>query len=133
GRVARTTAGLAGRVDAELRRVQAGFKPIAARRHALAPAPTAGGAPLLDGQRELRELLERGKLVGAAMLPLREESALLHRYATDLEGWQQAIDRQIAQDLRGLGVELAGLAVALAVILTAGMLGRMAAVRYVAD
>src|SRR5262249_19833738 len=44
-----------------------------------------------------------------------------------------AIDRQIAQDLRGLGVELAGLAVALAVILTAGMLWRMAAGRYVAD
>ena len=91
------------------------------------------GTALAAGQQEFHDLLARAKLLGAIMLPLREESALLHRYAADLQGWTRAVDREIGQAFRGLALQLVGVAVALAAIFVGSLLWRVAAVRYVTN
>jgi len=67
------------------------------------------------------------------VLPLREEAALARRYAGDLKGWNEVVDRESWQAIQGLALDLLGVVVALAVILVCGVLWRVAVVRYVAD
>jgi small-conductance mechanosensitive channel len=64
---------------------------------------------------------------------LREESALVHRFAGDLGGWKGTVDRDRWQILQSLGIDLIGVVIALAALLVGGMLWRVAAVRYVHD
>jgi small-conductance mechanosensitive channel len=99
---------------------------------ALTADPSPGGS-LADGQRQFRDLLERSKQLGAVVLSLREESALVHRFAGDLQGWKGAVDRDRRQILQSLGIGLIGVVIALAAILVGGVLWRVAAMRYVHD
>jgi small-conductance mechanosensitive channel len=78
-------------------------------------------------------LLERRKLLAAVVLPLREESALARRYAADLKGWSEVIDRESRQALQGLALDLIGVVVALAIIFVGGVLWRVGVIRYVTD
>src|SRR5713226_1409609 len=74
------------------------------------------------GQRQFRDLLERSKQLGAVVLSMREESALVHRFAGDLQGWKGAVDRDRWQVLQALGIGLIGVVIAMAAILVGGML-----------
>jgi small-conductance mechanosensitive channel len=103
------------------------------RLRELASAPAADGAPSAEGQQEFRGLLARVKLLRAVVLPLREESALLERYAADVEAWNRALDRDTGQALRGLAIEFVGIAIALGAILVGSILWRIAVVRYVTN
>ena len=124
---------LVRRVDEEANAARAGLRPILTRLGALAKDPTDSGTSLSDSQREFRDLLERRKLLVAVVLPLRDEAALARRYASDLKGWNEVIDRESWQALQGLALDLLGVVVALAVIFLGGLLWRIAVARYVTD
>ena len=108
---------LGSAVDEDIKTVRATIRPINARLRALAKDPVEAGASLADGTRQFRELLERRKGLGAVVLPLREQAALARRYASDLQGWKGAVDRETRQALQALGLDLVGVVVALAVVL----------------
>lgn len=129
----KATTELGRRLDEEARAARAGLRPLLTRLGALAKDPTDSGTPLADRQREFRDLLERRKLLVAVVLPLRDESALARRYASDLKGWNEVIDRESWQALQGLALDLFGVFAALAVILAGGLLWRIAVTRYVTD
>jgi hypothetical protein len=120
-------------VDEDIAALRASMKPMIARLGVLARDPTDSGISLKDSQREFRDLLERRKLLAAVVLPLREESALARRYAADLKGWNEVIDRESRQALQGLALDLVGVVVALAVIFVGGVLWRVGVIRYVTD
>src|SRR5262245_6015355 len=120
-------------VDEDIAALRASTKPINARLGVLAKDPTDSGISLKDSQREFRDLLERRKLLAAVVLPLREESALARRFAADLKGWNDVIDRQARRALQGLALDLAGVVIALAVVLVCGVLWRVGVIRYVTD
>jgi small-conductance mechanosensitive channel len=69
----------------------------------------------------------------AVVLPLREEAALARRFAGDLKGWNEVINRESWRALQGLVLDLLGVVVALAVIMVGSVLWRIAVVRYVTD
>jgi hypothetical protein len=119
-------------VGRDLQAARAGLRPIMDQLRALTVDPSPGGS-LADGQRQFRELLERSKLLGAVVLSLREESALAHRFAGDLQGWQGALDRERWQVLQALGMGLIGVVIAIVAILVGGTLWRVATMRYVHD
>jgi Mechanosensitive ion channel len=127
------TNGLVRGVDEDIAALRASMKPMMARLRVLAGAPTDSGISLKDSQREFRDLLERRKLLAAVVLPLREESALARRYAADLKGWNEVIDRESRQALQGLALDLVGVVGALAVIFVGGVLWRVGVIRYVTD
>jgi hypothetical protein len=120
-------------VDDDLKAARAAIRPIMTRLRALAKDPTDSATSLKDSQREFRDLLERRKLLAAVVLPLREQSALARRFAADLKGWNEVIDRESRLALQALGLDLLGVLVALAVIFIGGALWRIAVNRYVTD
>ena len=124
---------LARRLDEEAKAARGGLRPLLVRLRALAKDPTESGVPLADSQREFRDLLEQRKLLVAVTLPLRDEAALAHRFASDLKGWNEVIDRESRQTLQGLALDLLGVVVALVVIFVCGLLWRIAVARYVTD
>jgi len=124
---------LVRRVDDDVTAARASVRPIVARLGALAKDPTDSATSLQESQREFRGLLERRKLLAAVVLPLREESALARRYATDLKGWNEVVDRESRQALQGLAIDLLGVVVALAIVFVGGVLWRVAVIRYVTD
>jgi len=127
------TTALGRGIDEDIKTVRATIRPINARLRALANDPAEAGASLADSTRLFRELLERRKALGAVILPLREQAALARRYASDLQGWKEAVDRESRQALQALGLDLLGVVAALAVVLIGGALWRIATLRYVTD
>jgi hypothetical protein len=129
----RTTSELTRATRAELHDSRQVVRPMMARLETLAASPPADGATPTADQGEFRDLLERSKLSGTVVLSLREQSALLQRYASDVRVWTLALDREIGHVLRGLALELLGVGLALAAILAGSVLWRIAVVRYVAS
>jgi hypothetical protein len=129
----RRTTDLAQEVRTETQSLRQGSRPLVMRLRELAKEPGAGGAPLEAGQQEFRSLLGQVKLLSAVRLPLREESALLQRYASDAQAWIRTIDQEIGHVLRGIGLELLGVGIALTAILVGSLLWKAAVVRYVAN
>jgi hypothetical protein len=116
----------------DLRATQASVRPIMSQLRGLTTDPSPGGS-LADGQRQFRALLDRSKQLGAVVLSLRDEAALAHRFAADLESWRGELDRDRWQVLQSLGFGLIGVVLAVAAILVGGVLWRVAAGRYVHD
>jgi hypothetical protein len=132
GTLGEATDAQARAVDADLQTTQAELRPVFARLRALAQHPGAGGDLAAD-EREFHGDLERAKRLAGAVVPARQERALLRRYAADLREWQRAVESQATQVVRGIMVELFHVAVAVAVILVGAALWRFAVVRYVGD
>ena len=128
------TNALARDVDEDLKTARSTVRELAERLRALAsnPGTSDATAPPPDDQ-EFRAQLDRVKALSAVVLPLRAESALLHRFVGDVEGWQRALERETRHVLEELGLELVGVAVALLVIAIGAILWRVATVRYVTD
>ena len=124
---------LVRRLDDETKGSRDALRPMLARLRALAKDPTDSAPSLADSQREFRALLERRKLLVAVALPMRDEAALARRFAGDLEGWNEVIDRESWHALQGLALDLLGVLVALVVIFVGGLLWRIAVTRYVTD
>jgi Mechanosensitive ion channel len=119
-------------INRPLSATQASVRPIIARLRALTTDPTGGGS-LTEGQETFQALLERTKLLAGVVVSLREESALVRRFAGDLEAWKGAVDRNVRQALQSLAIGLIGVVVATAAILVGATLWRVAAMRYVHD
>ena len=128
-----TTSQLARGVDGDLKAIDATLQPIAARLRALSTDPTEGGISLVDGQRTFQELLVRSRLVGAILPPLRDEAALVRRYARDLGAWNRALNQDIGEALESLALSLVGVLIAVVAILVGAAVWRIAAIRYVRD
>ena len=130
--LAQSTRALDRSIGNDLHAAQASLHPVMGQLRALTADPSPGGS-LADGQRAFRDLLERSKQLGAMVLSLRGESALVHRFAADLRDWKGAVDHERWQVLQSLGIGLIGVVIALAAILVGSVLWRVAAVRYVRD
>src|SRR5262249_17970897 len=124
---------LVRRLDEDTKTARDRLRPLGARLRALVKDPTDSGLSLTESQREFHDLLARRKLLVAVTFPLRDEAALARRYAGDLKGWNEVIDRESWQALQGLGLDLLGVVVALVVIFVGGLLWRIAVARYVTD
>ena len=131
-KLGQSTKALERSIGSDLQATQASLRSVMGKLRALTADPSPGGS-LADGQRQFRDLLERSKQLGVVVLSLREESALVHRFAGDLQGWKGAVDRDRRQILQSLGIGLIGVVIALAAILVGGVLWRVAAMRYVHD
>ena len=131
--LSRRTSELVRDVKDEIQATRQTVRPMVARLRELTKDPAQDGASFAAGQQEFQDLLGRAKLHRAVVLPLREESTLLRRYAADVESWTHALDREIGHTLRGLAIELAGLGIALGAILAGSVLWRFAVVRYVTN
>jgi hypothetical protein len=131
--LSRTTSELAGELRSEIRDVRQTVRPMMARLRELAHRPAEDGTSPTGRQGEFRGLLERIKLLRAVVLPLREESALLQRYAAEVEVRRHALDREIGEALRGLAIQLVGIGIALGAILVGSVVWRIAVVRYVTN
>ena len=127
-----TTADRARAVAADVSLVQSEMHPLFKHLHELAKNPGAGG-DLAAGQQEFHDGLERGKRLAAAMVPARQQAALLNRFGADLAEWRRAVDGQVDQVLRGLALELLHVGIAVVAILIGALLWRVAVMRYVAD
>lgn len=119
-------------VAADVALVQAELRSVFTRLRTVAKNPGAGGDLAAD-EREFHDELERTKRLTAAVVPARQEAALLGRYAGDLGEWRRAVDGQVDQALRGLAIELLHVAIAVAVILVGALLWRVAVNHYVGD
>src|SRR5262249_9397636 len=126
------TAALDRRIAKELRAAQTRLHPVLGQLHALAADPSPNGS-LAEGQKAFRTLLQQSKQLTAVIASMRGESALVHRFAGDLDGWKSSLDRERWQIVQSLGLGLIGVVIVLAAILVGGMVWRMATVRYVHD
>ena len=128
------TRGLTRDVDGQLASTQDTVRQLAEQLRADAGrAAAAGAAPPVQDEAAFRAQLGRLKGLTAVVAPLRTESILLHRIANDLEGWKRALGRESRSAVGEVALDLAGVAVALIVILIGALLWRVATVRYVGD
>ena len=129
----RATDELDREVRAEIQTTRETVRPMMARLRELT-GPAAGDGPGVEERREeFRRLVGRTRLLGTVLLPLREQSALLRRYVSDVDAWGRTLDRETGQALRGLAVEFVGIVIALGAIFLAAVLWRIAVVRYVSN
>jgi hypothetical protein len=127
------TTGLARDVDADRATMQASFRALAEELRTLAATPDAVATPSGRSGADFQAKLQRMKATAAVVVPLRADSALLHRLVADIEGWQRVLDREARHALEELGLDLVGVAVALFVIFIGAVLWRVATVRYISD
>ena len=127
------TQGLARDVDRSLDTTEKAVRDLAERLRTLTRNVGTGtdATPLDD--REFHAELDRLKALSAVLLSTRAESAAVHRFASDVDRWQRAQERETRRSLEELGMQLAGVAVTLLAIFIAGMLWRVATIRYIAD
>ena len=130
--LSQTTAVLERSLAKEIRETRASIRPVMNQLQALTADPSPNGS-LSEGQRAFRDLLQRSKQLSAVALALHEESALVRRFAGDLEAWKSALGREGWLIFQNLGIGLIGVVIALAAILMGGALWRVAAERYVQD
>ena len=130
--LSQTTAVLERSLAREIRESQASIRPVMNQLQALTADPSPNGS-LSDGQRAFRDLLQQSKQLSTVALALHEESALVRRFAGDLEAWKSALGREGWLIFQNIGIGLIGVVIALAAILVGGALWRVAAERYIHD
>jgi len=67
-------------------------------------------------QREFQVSLTRARALADVVAPLEQQASLLRRFTEDMEGWQRTIDAATRQVLRGVGINLIRVAVAVGVV-----------------
>ena len=97
------------------------LKQIDSQATALAGNSDAGAgadtAAIEARRKQFVDLLARNKLVGGAMLPLREIALLLTRYQLNLREWQDSVRQRASAQLYGLAESAAALAMVLIFLL----------------
>jgi small-conductance mechanosensitive channel len=84
-------------------------------------------------QAEFQAALAQARALAAVAAPLQQQAALLQRFSEDMQGWQRTIASATRQVLRGVGVNLLRLMIAIGVVLLGAALWRMATLRYVTE
>ena len=130
GQFATSTAELAAEVDSEAERGREALRELSRRLRSVATNPAAANSLTED---DFRRELEKIKALGAALVPLRAESALLKRTAADVRVWQRGIDRESRKTIQQLVLGLAGLVIGLGAIAVGAFAWRVAVHRYVKD
>jgi hypothetical protein len=125
----RTTAELVREVDVQVETTRTMVRDLSRRlRDQVSAVPGDQ-----DAEQAFHRELERVKLLGAVLVPLRTEGALLRRFTSDLELWHRSIDRETRRSLQDLAVGLVGVVIALGVIGLGALAWRIAVTRYVKD
>jgi small-conductance mechanosensitive channel len=108
---------------------------IAAATSARPRAASAGVSPGPSPETlpELTAIIARFKRESAALVPLGQQSALLHRYSSDLAAWDSIVDRESADESRGLFFRLAVVLMALGLVAIGARMWRRVVFRYVHD
>ena len=127
------TQGLAREVDRSLDATEKEVRDLAQRLRTLTRNVGTGTAAAPLDDREFRAELDRLKALSAVLLSTRAQSAALHRFASDVDRWQRAQERETRRALEELAMQLAGVAVTLLAIFIGGMLWRVATMRYIGD
>ncbi|MFI5353219.1 MAG: mechanosensitive ion channel family protein [Candidatus Binatales bacterium] len=113
------------------------LKQIDSQATALAGNSDAGAgtdtAAIEARRKQFVDLLARNKLVGGAMLPLREIALLLTRYQLNLREWQDSVRQRASAQLYGLAESAAALAMVLIFLLGVGTAWRRIAFSYIED
>jgi len=120
-------------VDRDLDTTEKSVRDLADHLRQLARNPGGNDGAAAPDEAEFRAQLDRVKALADVVVPLRAESALLHRFASDVERWQRGLESETRRVLEELGLQLIGVAVSLLVILAGGMLWRVATMRYISD
>ena len=110
--VERTTEELAREVDVQVETTRTIVRELARRLREQIDGPPGDGV----AEQHFKRQLQRMKLLGGVLVPLRTEAALLRRFQSDLQGWQRAIDYASRKGLQDLAIGLAGVVIALVVI-----------------
>jgi small-conductance mechanosensitive channel len=120
--------------DADAQRIRDALRERSrALRAQVAPATTSADAPAPIDETRFRLELEILKQLGAALVPLRAEAAVLDRFSGDIRTWQRTIDRESRKALQELGLGVIGLVIGLGVIVIGALVWKVAANRYVKD
>jgi hypothetical protein len=130
GQFATITTELGAEVDADAERGRAALRELSRRLRAVATNPAASEALTED---DFRRELEKIKGLGAALVPMRAESALLKRVASDVRAWQRGIDRESRKTMQHILFGLVGLVIGLGAIAVGAFAWRVAVNRYVTD
>jgi hypothetical protein len=119
-------------VGAEAAAIRAALDALGERLRDL--ADTSDAPPDMSAeQREFQDSLTRARALADVVAPLQQQASLLRRFTEDMEGWQRTIDAATRQVLRGVGINLIRVAVAVGVVLVGAALWRRATLRYVTD
>ena len=127
---------LAHDVDAQSETARTAVRELSRRLRDQVAAPGDGAAvpaPAAGTQAQFRHELTRLKELGAVLVPLRAQSALLHRFENDIRLWQRTVDRETRRGVQELVLGLAGVAIGLGVIAIGAIVWRIAVERYVKD
>jgi hypothetical protein len=119
-------------VTADVRALHGALRALGERLHALADTSDAP-ADMTAEQREFQQVLARSKALAAVVIPRQQEDMLLRRFADDMSGWQRAVDTETRQLVKGVGIDLVRVMIAIAIILVAAIVWRTATLRYVQD
>jgi hypothetical protein len=130
GQFATSTTELGAEVDADAELGRGALRELSRRLRAVATNPAATDALT---EEDFRRELEKIKGLGAALVPLRAESALLKRVASDVRLWQRGIDRESRKTMQHILFGLVGLVIGLAAIAVGAFAWRVAVNRYVID
>lgn len=100
----------------------------------MANQPANAGPQQLQNQRQVfQELTERFKQLSSALLPLSQEMIVLNDCKTHLDEWHGSISRESKYVLRSVVVRVAGILLALVVILVLSEVWRRITFRYIGD
>ena len=100
----------------------------------MANQPPSTDLQQLENQRKtFQELTERFKQLSSALLPLSQEMIVLNDCKTNLDEWHGSISRESKYVLRTVVVRVAGILLALVVILVLSEVWRRITFRYIGD
>ena len=100
----------------------------------MANQPSSADPQQLQNQRRIfQELTERFKQLSSALLPLSQEMIVLNDCKTNLDEWHGSISRESKYVLRSVVVRVAGILLALVVILVLSEVWRRITFRYIGD
>lgn len=97
------------------------------------PAQPGAQTPAVASRESFDALAARFKQLAAASLPLRQEIALLDQSRSNLVEWQDRIEQESAEHLRSIVLRVAGIAIAICVVLLLSEMWRRITFRYVHD
>jgi small-conductance mechanosensitive channel len=97
------------------------------------PAQPGAPTPAVASRQSFDALAARFKQLAAASVPLRQELALLDQSRSNLVQWHETIEQESTQHLRSIVLRVAGIAIAICVVLLLSEMWRRITFRYVRD
>ncbi len=98
-----------------------------------AQADTADSAALGQIHNQLDALAVEFKQISAIYIPLTKENVLLGQFRRNLTHWRTAVDSELRDALKTLGIRIVVLLIVLAAVFVLAELSRRAVLRYVQD